>query len=56
MRVRMSRPLTGSTPSGWSQLMPPNVPFGASVSGLIRSWWNSFGWIQPKHPVRRAAR
>ncbi len=43
MRAKMSRPLTGSTPSQCSPLMPPREPVGVPNSGSIRSSWNSLG-------------
>ena len=43
MRLKMSRPLTGSTPSRYSPLMPPKSPLGSSVLWSIWSWWNSRG-------------
>ena len=44
-RAKMSRPFSGSTPIGWSQHIPPNLPIGASVPVLvsIRSWLYRFG-------------
>jgi hypothetical protein len=36
IRLKMSRPLTGSRPNGKSQLMPPNLPFGICSDASIR--------------------
>ena len=38
-RLSTSRPVTGSTPSGWARLIPPNGPFGRLNVGLIRFAW-----------------
>lgn len=42
-RARMSRPNLGSTPSGWSQLIPPKSPLGREVLASIRSWLKVLG-------------
>jgi len=36
IRASMSRPVTGSTPSGCARLIPPNGPLGRLNVGLIR--------------------
>ena len=46
-RDNRSRPVDGSTPSGWSQLMPPKLPCGLTPSSDKRSWWNSLGLSTP---------
>src|SRR5215469_907014 len=42
-RARMSRPLTGSTPSGCAKLIPPNRPLGTLSVGSIRFAWKTVG-------------
>ncbi len=37
IRLSVSRPIPGSTPSGWDQLIPHQSPIGR-LSGPIRSW------------------
>ena len=39
IRASMSRPVTGSTPSGWARLIPPNAPLGRMKVGLMRFAW-----------------
>ena len=46
-RDSRSRPVEGSTPSGWSQLIPPNRPVGFTPSSARRFWWNSLGFSTP---------
>jgi hypothetical protein len=43
IRAKMSRPLTGSIPNGWSALIPFHLPIGVCSEGSTRSWWKSFG-------------
>ena len=39
IRANRSRPVSGSTPSGWARLIPPNAPLGRRNVGLIRLEW-----------------
>lgn len=47
-RESTSRPVWGSTPSGWSQLMPPSFPVGRPPeAGSVSSWWKVVGSSTP---------
>ena len=50
MRLKMSRPLTGSTPSRKSLLMPPQSPLGLLNTGSMRSTCGSLGGC-PSSPM-----
>src|SRR3954471_11523440 len=46
-RDSTSRPVPGSTPSGWLQLTPPSLPLGR-VNSFSRCWLKLYGSSTPK--------
>ena len=50
IRASMSRPVTGSTPSGWARLIPPNDPYGRLYTGSIRFEWYVVGFCTRSGP------